>query len=578
MQDESDEVSAGKSDAISSPPDQVACHEELRRILSRESFQVSPRHRKFLEFVVNESLAGRADRIKAYSIAVEVFGRDGNFDAQNDPIVRVEAGHLRRALERYYLDSGRTDPVRIAIPKGGYAPKFDWVTSPAAVMAEPMPAEVPIRSRPPGRTLAIGAGLLVLIVALAMILPMTGGQGGLGQPDVPRLVVQPFEDLSHPAGTSPVSEGLTQEVIGQISKFRDIVVLSGDREGEPLAPVTAVSAPRYTLAGTVEIDDQTLRLQVRILSRSDGSVIWANSYSGDLTVARLLQIERDIADEVATALAQPYGVIFQADTTRQVVSAPEDWAAYACTLSYYAYRAALDPTTHPVVRRCLEQAVARFPSYATAWALLSQVYVDELRFRFAADPAAGPASVERAMAAARRAIELDPRNIRALQAQMFALFFAGDVRAAVQVGQRALEINPNDTELMGEVGFRVALSGDWDTGCPLMDEAWQRNPGPLGYYENGLAICSYMAGDLDDARMWIRRNPLTGNPQYHLISAIIYGEAGDPAAAAEVEWMQQHAPHLCDHTRREIELRVARAEDVERILASLRKGGMPNAF
>jgi len=74
-----------------------------------------------LRFAV-ETLAGRAERLKAYAIALEVFGRDPAFDAQNDPVVRMEAGKLRRRLERYDLGAGRDDPVRIEIPKGGYGP------------------------------------------------------------------------------------------------------------------------------------------------------------------------------------------------------------------------------------------------------------------------------------------------------------------------------------------------------------------------------------------------------------------------------------------------------------------------
>ena len=574
-------------------PDADACRAQLARILASPDFDVSDRDRRFLSHVVHEALAGRADRIKAYSIAVEVFGRDPSFDPQTDPIVRVEAGHLRRALDRYYLGTGRADPVEIAIPKGGYAPRFAWAATPAAaatpdgapsaVPAGTAPAQDPrspgFRWRVPLRVwagIALLAGVaMLLLVATVVMRPLAGAPQPPTRPDVPRLLVQPFEDLSRPGQPTALAEGLTQEVIGQIAKFRDIVVLSGERTGTAVSSDPATAAPRYALAGTVEIDDQTLRVQARILSRTDGAVLWADTYSGDLSVARLLEIERDIADRVATTLAQPYGVIFQADTQRQVDRPPEDWTAYACTLSYYAYRATLDPATHPVVRRCLEQAVARFPSYATAWALLSQIYIDEVRFRFAADPKAGPASVDRALAAARRAVTLDPMNIRGLQAQMFALYFAGDVEAAVQVGRRALDINPNDTELMGEVGFRLALSGDWDAGCPLMEEAWQRNPGPLGYYGNGLALCAYMRNDFDAARMWIRSARMADNPQYHLIAAIIFGEAGDPQAAAEVDWIRAHAPHLYDHARREIALRVARPEDVERFLASLRKAGLP---
>ena len=97
---------------------------QLERILASPDFDVPERARTFLNYVVTESLSGRADRIKAYTIAVEVFGRGATFDPQSDPVVRIEAGRVRRGLERYYLTAGSSDPIVITIPKGSYAPAF----------------------------------------------------------------------------------------------------------------------------------------------------------------------------------------------------------------------------------------------------------------------------------------------------------------------------------------------------------------------------------------------------------------------------------------------------------------------
>lgn len=562
------------------PPAQPSpddCRRQLDRILGSRDFEVSDRHRRFLAYVVEESLAGRADRIKAYSVATEVFGRDDTFDPQNDPIVRVEAGHLRRAIDRYYLGAGRLDPVTITIPKGSYAPQFAWGT-PASGLDEDAPAPEPLSTGSPdgglGR-LRLAAIALVVLIAAGAAWAFIGGRAA-SQPDLPRILVEPFQELEDGTGSAAIATGLTQEVVGQIAKFRDIVVVVADARGNPRPPFAGASVPepRYVLSGAVEIADETLRLQARLVSRDDGAILWADSYLGDLSVSRLLDIERDISEAVATALGQPYGVIFQADVARQVPGTPEDWAAYACTLSYYEYRINLEPSMHPGVRDCLEDAVARFPDYATAWGLLSQVYIDELRFRFAPDPTEGPASVERALAAARRAVALDPMNVRGLQAEMFALYFAGDRDAALKVGRQALAINPNDTELRGEVGYRVALAGDWETGCPLVASARDSNPGPLGYYESALALCAYMRGDLDEAVMWVRKIQTNQNPQYHLIAAAIFGETGDPAGAVEVTWIRQNAPHLSENPRQEIALRVGRDEDIDRFMASLEKAGL----
>ena len=105
-------------------PSEAAVRAQLGRILASADFAQSERLKAFLDFVVAESLAGRAERLKEYSIATEVFGRDKDFDPQTNTVVRVEAGRLRRRLERYYLTEGKADEVRIELPKGTYAPVF----------------------------------------------------------------------------------------------------------------------------------------------------------------------------------------------------------------------------------------------------------------------------------------------------------------------------------------------------------------------------------------------------------------------------------------------------------------------
>src|SRR5688572_11658647 len=104
--------------------DEQAVRSHLERVLHSPHFDGSTRSREFLRFVVEEVLAGRGAYLKQAAIAVEVFGRKPDFDAVIDPIVRVQAGRLRRSLERYYLLCGDLDSMRIELPKGSYAPVF----------------------------------------------------------------------------------------------------------------------------------------------------------------------------------------------------------------------------------------------------------------------------------------------------------------------------------------------------------------------------------------------------------------------------------------------------------------------
>jgi len=100
---------------------------ELQRVLNSPDFPATSRNRRFLAYVVEKELAGATAEITAILVATRVFGRPAGFDPNKDPIVRIEAGKLRRDLETYYLKSGRSNPLRISMPKGGYRPEFTYL-------------------------------------------------------------------------------------------------------------------------------------------------------------------------------------------------------------------------------------------------------------------------------------------------------------------------------------------------------------------------------------------------------------------------------------------------------------------
>ena len=122
-----------------SESDQKAIREQLDRILNSGPFHQSQRRQRFLEYLVNEALAGRGERLKGYNVALEVFDRPETFDPNIDPLVRIEAGRLRDKLREYYEGDGQGDPIRIELPKGTYMPHIEFRQ--AATAASPRPAE-----------------------------------------------------------------------------------------------------------------------------------------------------------------------------------------------------------------------------------------------------------------------------------------------------------------------------------------------------------------------------------------------------------------------------------------------------
>jgi hypothetical protein len=110
--------------SIDSGPSAEEIRAAVEHIIGSSGFRHSPQLVSFLRFVVESTLAGKAASIKSYSIGIEALGRRDDFDPTADPIVRVEAGRLRRALVGYFAGDGAGCPIIIEIPLGHYVPTF----------------------------------------------------------------------------------------------------------------------------------------------------------------------------------------------------------------------------------------------------------------------------------------------------------------------------------------------------------------------------------------------------------------------------------------------------------------------
>ena len=98
--------------------------QQLKRIFADPIFSVSDILKRFLSFITEETIDGRSNQIKEYTIGLNVLNKTFAFNPKEDAIVRIHAGRLRRALNNYYRTTGSSDPIYISMPKGGYVPLF----------------------------------------------------------------------------------------------------------------------------------------------------------------------------------------------------------------------------------------------------------------------------------------------------------------------------------------------------------------------------------------------------------------------------------------------------------------------
>jgi TolB-like protein len=293
--------------------------DQLERILRSREFQAPDRGRRFLRYVVEEAVDGRAQQLTAYNIAQAVFGRGADFDAQSDPVVRIEAGRIRRALERYYLVCGGGDPVHITIPKGHYAPRFERravdqaaVNGPATGSGEASGPAQPRRSaRKLGyRDLLVPVGVPVVFAALAMLALIRPLEEYLAPaPDRPaaardqaggaRVIVEPLAVLGAPSGGAEIARGLNDQIISQLTRLDGVVVMTPANS----SPADAAGNAVFALQGNVTFEDDALHVQLRLIRSADGRVIWAKRFDHDTTGQNVFDLQDAIGTRVVKDIA-----------------------------------------------------------------------------------------------------------------------------------------------------------------------------------------------------------------------------------------------------------------------------------
>ncbi len=510
---------------------------ELRRILASADFEASERNRHFLVYVVEETLSGRADRIKAYTIATSVFGRDASFDPQVDSIVRIEAGRLRRALERYYLTAGQMDGLRISIPRGGYVPVFETRPAPAA----PRSAQAPLRAE---------------------------GRRGCA------ILVRPFEEEGDQSSFPNLTRGLTRQLIVGLTRFTDLFVYGPD---------TALSRGDSTggldvdllLTGGVTLAGGRFSLDVLLSDARTGRCVWGETFDRTLEPSEIMCVRDEVANHVVRSLAQPYGVIFSERAREVEGKPPGSLTSYGSVLRFYQYWRTYDRALIRSVRDGLEQAVLRDPDYAEAFACLSLVHLDWLRFGH--EPAATAGSLlKRARETALRAVELAPQCSRAHHALALAYWFGGDITAAFSELLVGLSLNPNDTEIMSDLGLRHAVRMEWDAALPLLGESYVRNPAQPTNYRIGLALHHYMHGRYREALIEMQRGTVRHVVQALLVVAAAAAQVGETAEAdAAVQAIRAIDPAYGDHLVEDLTGRNVHPDIIAAMVDGLRKAGLP---
>ena len=440
-----------------SESDQKAIREQLVRILNSGPFHQSQRRQRFLEYLVNETLAGRGERLKAYNVALEVFERPETFDPITDPLVRIEAARLREKLREYYGTEGQSDAIHIDLPKGTYAPLIEF-----------REGEQQVKSVSKRR---MRWQITVPVLALILMLGAVGAwltrdlwgpapEGAaehpvLGMPEGPAIAVLPFANLSDDPKQEYFSDGLTDDLMTALSRASsDLRVLARNTTFQYKGK--AVDVPklgrelgaRYVLEGSVRRAGDDLRVTAQLSDTETGSHIWADRF--DRKMADIFLVQDEIVSQIVAKIAGNFGVIDINEAKSATRKSPDEIRAYDLILrAQGVMRPEWSHETFSAAKELLRQAIALDPLNARARRELAYLAVIGWVFRF--DKTPEPPQEITAQAA--KAVQLDPADARAHMVAASAYFFTKQFDLFEREAQQAIELAPYDAEILATLGL-----------------------------------------------------------------------------------------------------------------------------
>jgi hypothetical protein len=531
-----------ESGAAGGMPD-IEIREQLSRILAAAEFKDAVQLRSFLSFVVETVLAGRADRIKSYSIAVDALGRDTSFNPQTDPIVRVEAGRLRRALAQYYALGGRVDPVVIEMPRGSYIPSFRRRSLPIGLRKPSFSGRRALYRVARLRLIALIAAVafgVSLLPDIAMLAwrrsndsAVATAPSGAGQSvqitgaTVPRLYVEPVSVSGAPLSNSISSSIFHKRVIDALVRFDDLTIATERPPGG-----AGWVSPDYSLASGIHYyGDGTASVAISASDSADGAIIWSKTFEGR-EHNPVVEQQGAMVREMIKTLLQPFGVIASRETAKRAAGKSVD-DPYRCVLDSHDYLRGYDLRLLPPIRTCLEAAVAKSSSWVTPFVQLARIDVRDYQFGITGEPGEAPA-LDRAFSAANRAIEIKPTSAAAYNVLQDVMLARGDILGARKAGEIAVGLNPYDRFVVVDHALLLILLGETEAGLALMQPMTSGDPILPSRLRFGVALAAYLRGDPREAlaQAGATTGPLF--PPTLMLQALVAAKLGDHAGARRI--------------------------------------------
>jgi serine/threonine-protein kinase len=375
----------------------------LARLLTTPHFAAASRRGQLLQYLVNQTLAGEADKVTEYAIGLDVFQKPSSFDPRIESVVRTEFSRLRQRLKDYYADEGLRDPIAIDFPPRTYAATFDFRDIASIGTPQLVPGKTPAASSSARLLVLIAVPTLLAIAVTAFMLwKQHLPPAALKQP-INAIVVLPFANYSPDHQDEYIADGMTEELTNDLAQWRDLRVVARTSafafkgKGEDVRTIGQQLNVDAVLEGSFTRQGDHVRITAQLNRTADGYHLWSHSYETQSN--DLLSVQQQVANSISSAIGQIRGG--SPPAIRASTTDPEAHDLYLQGRFQFNLRT---PDSLNKAIDLFRAAVAKDPSFARAYVGISEAEIAAVSLTTTTNQQ----SIPSARQAAQKAIELDP--------------------------------------------------------------------------------------------------------------------------------------------------------------------------
>lgn len=429
------------------------------------------------------------------------------------------------------------------------------------------------------RALAVGLGLAVLIFATVLLTDRSGRDLGADtrSPKTeeagakPAIAILPLVNQSDDASREYFADGLTQDVIHALGRFRGLTVMSWNAvlpyKTKPNSPgeIARKLAVRYQVEGNVRQIGNRVHANTQLVD-ANGQVLWSASF--DQALSDVFALHDAIATQIAGKLAS---LVMQLELSRTFAKPTGSLEAYDYVLR--ARPALLHPERSKIVqaRALLRRAIEADPGYSAAYSSLAETYFIAASMGWAEVPAE---FLARAEEMANKALSLDDADVRARVVLGHIHTFYQRYDQARTEMDRAIEINPSDARGIAGRGTILLWSGQTDPAIAALEFAQRIDPELAPSDRFALSLAYYLKGRYDSAieQAELNLRKTSGANFSRVILAAAHAELGHLDDAVRTVTIIHRLDPTFDP--KEFGTKFLRAGDLGRLRDGLRKAGL----